>query len=191
MPSAPEEASAGRPEANLKRRLALLLGEFLGPPGRQQAGAVRHDPNLKQRGHTWFQIIFGMHHTGAGTHDLHIASFGAAFITHAVLMRNGALADIGDDFHVAMRVRVKAHTGRDFIIIPHAQAAPIHAARITVLPEGEMIIGVQPTVIRLAQANEGAMFNHGSSVWPLVALSKTDRGARRAAPYRPRNTVMR
>ena len=105
-----------------------------------------------------------MRYAGAGTHYLNIAGFGAAFIAHAVLMGNRPLADIGDDFHVAMRVRVKPLPRRDFIIIPNAQPPPIHALSIAVMPEGEMMIGIEPTEIGLAQAFKGTEFDHGFSL---------------------------
>jgi hypothetical protein len=85
-------------------------------------------------------------------------------------MGNGALPDIGDDFHIPMRVRVKPLPRRDFIIIPNPEPPPIHAARVAVMAEGKMVIGIEPTEIRLAQAIKGTKFDHGYPIWPLVAL---------------------
>ena len=59
------------------------------------------------------EIVFGVADAGAGAHHLHVAGFGAAFVAQAVLVRDRALADIGDDLHVAMRMRRKAGLRRD------------------------------------------------------------------------------
>jgi hypothetical protein len=41
---------------------------------------------------------------GAGAHDLYVAGFSAALVAKVVLVGNGPFTDIGDDFHVAVRV---------------------------------------------------------------------------------------
>jgi len=52
-----------------------------------------------------------MTHAGAGTHHLYVAGVGAALVAEAVLMGDGTLADIGDDFHVGMGMGGKAVFG--------------------------------------------------------------------------------
>jgi hypothetical protein len=49
-----------------------------------------------------------MAHAGAGAHHLDVAGLGAALIAERVLVRDRALADIGDDLHVGVRVRREA-----------------------------------------------------------------------------------
>ena len=60
---------------------------------------------------------------GSRAHDLDIASDSPADIAGAVFMRDGALADIGDNFHVGMGVTAKAGTGRDLVIVPDHEGA--------------------------------------------------------------------
>src|SRR3546814_18514219 len=72
---------------------------FLAPSWRPASGAG-DNPDLEQCSGFVLQIIFAMTHAGPGTHDLDIARLGSPCVAQAVLMRNGALTDISDDFHV-------------------------------------------------------------------------------------------
>ena len=72
------------------------------PPTWLTAGPIWYDPDLEQGGGFILQIIFCMPDTAACAHDLDIASRRASFITQAVLVRDGASADICDDLHVGM-----------------------------------------------------------------------------------------
>src|SRR5690606_27342446 len=92
----------------------------------------------------------------------------AALVAHAVLVGDRALADIGDDFHVRMRMRRKAGARLDGVVVPHPQRAPVDARRIVVLGEGEMMPGVEPAVVGSTEACEGATLDHvGSPEWML------------------------
>ena len=71
----------------------------------------------------------------AGAHHLNVASLGTALIAQTILMGNRTLADIGDDFHVRMRMGGKAGSRRDFIVVPDPQGAEIHALRIIIVGE--------------------------------------------------------
>jgi hypothetical protein len=77
-----------------------------------------------------FQVVFGVPDTGAGAHHLHVSGFGSAFIAETVLVRHRAFANVGDDFHVRVRVRRKARVGRDLVVVPDAQRAPTHSRGI-------------------------------------------------------------
>ena len=98
---------------------------------------------------------------GAGAHHLHVASLGTALVALVVLMADGAFADVGDDFHVRMRVRREAGAGLDGVVIPHPQRTPVHARRVVVLGEGEVVLGIQPTVVGSAEAGKRATLDHG------------------------------
>src|SRR5690606_24317301 len=122
--------------------------------------AVRQDPDLEQAGFLVLQIEFGMLDAGSGAHHLDIAGRGAAIVTQAVAVRDRALADVGDDFYVAMRMRGKAALWRDGVVVPHPQAASVGALRIEIVCKGKMVSGVQKAVIGGTQACEGTKYDH-------------------------------
>src|SRR3546814_12144678 len=76
-------------------------------------------------------------------------------------MADRAGADIGDDFHVAVRMRGKAGLRRDGVVVPDPQRAPAHAIGVVIAREGEMVAGVEPAVVGMAQAVEFADVDHG------------------------------
>jgi hypothetical protein len=57
----------------------------------------------------------------------------------------------------------KAAFGRDGVIVPHAQVAPMHAVGLVIIGEGEVVAGVEPAVVGMADPGEGAQFDHGVS----------------------------
>ena len=69
---------------------------------------VRDDPYLKDFGDTRLQVVFGVANTAACAHHLHVARHSATLVAEVVLMGDGALADVGDDFHVRMQMRREA-----------------------------------------------------------------------------------
>src|SRR5438094_9755565 len=78
-------------------------------------------------------------------------------------MRDGAVADIGDGFHVAVRVRRKTRLRRDGIVVPHPQLPPIGASGVVVVGKREMMVRIKPPVVRGAEAGKGSNFDHGHS----------------------------
>ncbi len=110
-------------------------------------------------------IVLGMHDAGAGVHHLHVARGGPALVAEIVAMGDGALADIGDDLHLAVRMRVEAGIRRDLVIVPDAQPAEAHALRVVVLAEAEVMPGVEPLVAKAAETGEGSNLDHGGFSW--------------------------
>src|SRR5690606_31394957 len=100
-----------------------------------------NDPDLENLRRFRFAVVFAMPYTGAGAHHLNVARFGAPDIARAVLVRNRALTDIGDDFHVGMRMRIEARIRRDLVVVPDPDASPAHAAGIVVASEREVVPG--------------------------------------------------
>ncbi|MNR36640.1 hypothetical protein D3C85_1545860 [compost metagenome] len=98
--------------------------------------------------------------TGTGTHDLHIAGFSTALVAQAVLVGDSTLTYIGDDFHVAVRVRREATASGDQVVVPDPQVAPVHARRVVVFGEREVVMGVEPTMVGMAKALERAQLQH-------------------------------
>src|ERR1051325_1437535 len=149
---------------------AVGLRKWPGVPARRAAAAVRYDPDLEDPRRLGFAVVFGVADTGAGRHDLHVAGFGAALVAEAVLVADGAVADIGDDLHVRVRVRREPGAGRGLVVVPDAQRAPAHALGVMVTREGEMMPGVEPVEALAAEAGKGTAFDHVLSItfalWP-------------------------
>jgi hypothetical protein len=150
----------------------VALRERLGAPRRRTAPLVRLDPDLEQGRGFGFEIVFGVADARSGAHHLHITGFGAAFVAKAVLVGDGAFADVGDDLHVRMRMGRKAGVRGDLVVVPDPDRTPAHALRIIVTGEREVVLGVQPAVVRAAQTVEIPAFDHSRppvSVPPAVA----------------------
>lgn len=124
------------------------------------AAAVGNDPDLEYPGVAILLIIFGMPDARARRHHLNVACLGTAFIPQIVPMGDRAFAHIGDDFHILVRVRRKAGSRSDDVIIPHAQTAPVGAFRVMIIRKGKMMPGVKPAMVGGAQSGEGTVFDH-------------------------------
>src|SRR5690606_22769282 len=130
-------------------------------PGRLAAAPLGDDPDLEDPGGLVLEVVFGMLDAGAGRHDLHVAGFGAARIAQAVLVGDRPAAHVGDDLHVAVRVRREAGLRRDFVVVPNPKLAPVGAGRIVVVGEREVMLGVEPAVVSATEARIGTKFDHG------------------------------
>src|SRR3546814_17053998 len=58
-------------------------------------------------------------------------------------------------------MRGKAGLRRDGVVVPDPQRAPAHAIGVVIAREGEMVAGVEPAVVGMAQAVEFADVDHG------------------------------
>jgi hypothetical protein len=99
-------------------------------------------------------------HSRSGAHHLHVTRRRAALVAKRILVRDRASADVGHDFHVAMRMRRKAALRSDLVVVPYADPAPGHALGVVIVREGEMVAGVEPAVVGVAEAAEGADIDH-------------------------------
>ncbi|MCY1361285.1 hypothetical protein D9M69_479460 [compost metagenome] len=142
------------------KTFAVTFRERLGAPGRRQAGLVRDDPDLENPGRRRFQVVLAVGNPGAGAHDLDVTRFGTTLVAKVVLVGNGAFADIGDDFHVAVRVLRETGAGSDHVVIPDPQVAPVHTLGIVVFGERKMMVGIQPAVVSTAERVERSEFKH-------------------------------
>ena len=147
--------------------IPAVLGERARTPAGGMSAAIRHDPDLEQAALLVFQVVFGMADAGARAHHLDIARLGPALVAQAVLVGNRALADIGDDLHILVRVRRKAALRRDPVIVPHSQRAPVDPRGIVIVREGKVVAGIQPAVVCRTQRGEGAKFDHRQSPGPI------------------------
>src|SRR3546814_5920136 len=99
-------------------RFALVTGV--------QTCALPIYPDLEDASLHILMIIFRMANAGSGRHHLHVARLRPALVAEAVLMADRAFTNIGDDFHVAVRMRRKAGVRGDDIVVPDAKASPVH-----------------------------------------------------------------
>src|SRR5580704_5934025 len=171
---------------------AFGLREWLRAPGWRSAGLAGLDPDLEQARRLVLEIVFGMANAGAGRHHLYIASARPPGVAHGILMRDRAVADIGDDLHVGVRMRRKAGFRRDLVVVPDAQRAPAHAPCVVIAGEREMVCRLQPAMVGGAQCPERSDFDHvgtprnggSESIWCAILRLKASVTARRtyAAP---------
>ena len=68
-------------------------------------------------------IVLGMADPGSRAHHLDVARHGAADIAGAIFVRDHALADIGDDFHVRVSVMAEAGARGDLVVVPDHEGA--------------------------------------------------------------------
>src|SRR3546814_2353684 len=85
---------------------------------------------------------------------LDIAGRGAALVAEAVLMGDRTLADIGDDFHVAVTVHRKAGMRLDLVVVPHPQGTEAVAHRGGDAGEAEVEPAVQPVDMHASEIVE-------------------------------------
>jgi hypothetical protein len=139
---------------------AIRLRKRLRTPARLAAGLGGLDPDLEDPRRAGLEIVFGVAHAGAGTHYLNIASLGAALVAQTVLMRDGALADVSDDFHIGVRMRREAGVRRDLVVIPNPQGTVAHIIGVIVTAEREMVLGLEPAVVGATKLVERSKFDH-------------------------------
>ena len=137
---------------HFERTGTVAPGKLLGIPARRAAFFLRLDPYLEQPGFLIAEIVFAVLDSGTCAHHLDIAGQGMAFIANRIAMGDRALPDIGDNLHVRVRMGWKTALGGDFIVVPDAQGSPAHPGRIVITAEGEMVAGVEPAMIGMAEA---------------------------------------
>ncbi len=76
--------------------------------------------------------------------------------------------DVGEDLHVAVAVRPEAGSGRDAVVVDHAQAAEAHVPRVVVLAERERVAAVEPAPVGLAALGGRSDGDHGFLLCTLV-----------------------
>src|SRR3546814_7444586 len=101
-----------------------------------------------------------MHDPGARRHHLDVAGLGPALVAELVAVGDGAFPHIGDDFHVAVRVRVEAAAGTDGVVVPDPERADTHPLRIVVVAEAEVMAGGQPVDVEPDETAERTYLDH-------------------------------
>jgi hypothetical protein len=75
-------------------------------------------------------------------------------------VRNNALPDIRDDFHVGMWVTAEASTWRDFVVVPDHQSAKRTICGVTVSRHYKMVACFKPSVISAIERFFGPQLPH-------------------------------
>src|SRR5438034_5861507 len=101
------------------------------------------NPNLEQMGRIRLGgIRLTVANPGARAHTLSITGTNYRAVSHAVLVFERAFKQIGDDLHVAMRMRGKTMSGLHPIFVDDSKGAESHVAGIVILIEGEAVASV-------------------------------------------------
>src|SRR3569623_1751704 len=74
-----------------------------------------------------------------------------------------AAQDVGNDLHVAVRMRAKAHPGAAQVVIDDPQCAEAHPFRIVVIREAEGVIRIAPAMFRMAAFTCFSNLHHGKT----------------------------
>jgi hypothetical protein len=128
---------------------------------RRDALFVRHEPDLQQMNRLIFRgVELAVRDAAARTDALDVARAHDGGVAHRIAMLQRALDDVGDDFHVAMRVHAKALAGSNEVLVDDAQRLEMRVARIMIIRKAEGVIGIQPTVIGVAAFTGFSNINH-------------------------------
>ena len=126
------------------------VGMPLGVAGDEVAFAGL-DPDLQHvSGDVWGGIELAMEDAFAGAHELDLAGLEDAAIAEAVFVLEGAFDNVGEDFHVAVRVSGEAAAGSDVVFVDDAQATEAHVGGVVVIGEGEGVMGFEPAMVGVA-----------------------------------------
>src|SRR5438445_13001578 len=118
------------------RKLLLLIA-------RHDAAVLGQNPNLEQMGRIRLGgIRLTVANPGARAHTLSITGTNYRAVSHAVLVFERAFKQIGDDLHIAMRMRGKTMAGLHPIFVDDSKGAESHVAGIVILIEGEAVASV-------------------------------------------------
>jgi len=142
----------------------------------------RADPDALGRRGRVDRPFLGVHDARARRHHLHVTGDRAALVAETVAMGDRAVAHIGDDLHVAMRMRVEAGARRNLVVVPHAQPAPAHARGVAIAGEGEMMARAQPAMVGTAQPGEGTRIDHRDWLLRMRAMARDTADLARRAP---------
>src|SRR5208337_5512674 len=108
-------------------------------------------------------------------HILHVTRADYRAVAHAVAVLQRAFQDVGDDLHIAVRMRGKPRAACDAVVVHDAQGAEMNVRGVVIIGERKGKARIEPAVVgmaaRVALANE----NHGgllAMTGRLYALSR-------------------
>src|SRR5262245_46809621 len=92
-----------------------------------------------------------MQYPCASRHYLYITRFCSSLVALGVLVGYSALSDIGNNFHILMRMHRKPSAWLNGIIINYSEITKTHSFWVIVIGKTKMIMGVKPTIIGTSQ----------------------------------------
>lgn len=127
---------------------------FLGDRGLFVAGGEAffpgQDPDLQEVNVFDAGVVeLAVRDTRSGGHPLDVTGPDHRTITQAVLVFQGSLQNVGDNFHVSVRMRAETLGGGHAILVDDAQLPEAHHSRIVIVPERKSVIGVQPAEVEM------------------------------------------
>ena len=124
---------------------------------------ARTQPDLEELEGVFVAIVLGMSDARSGTYDLDVAGYSPTDVAYAIFVRDGALADIGDDLHVRMGVTAEAGAGRDLVVVPDHEGAECTVRGISVGRNDEVVARLQPSAIAVIERFLGSKLQHNRS----------------------------
>ena len=105
-------------------------------------------------------VELGVVDAGSRAHPLHFAWPDRRAVTEAVLVRELAFENVGDDLHVLVVMRAEAAPRIHEVLVDDAQRAEAHVLGVVVVREREGVERVEPAVIGVAALGSGSMDEH-------------------------------
>ena len=128
---------------------------------RRKVGLIRMNPDL-QNMHELDRraVALTVAHASTGVHALNGARAKGRCMPHRVFMRQFALQDVTDNFHVAVTVSTKTLARLHPVIIIHAKRAELNLLGIKVVRERERVKGPEPAVVGVAALCAPSQLQH-------------------------------
>src|ERR1700722_1910907 len=87
-----------------------------------------------------------------GAHRLNVSGAGQAHTPNAVAMSHRPPADVTNDLHVDVAVKIKAAPGSDFVVVPNNKRTHRRVFGVALRSHFEMMPGLQPTVVSVIES---------------------------------------
>ena len=101
-----------------------------------------------------------MHDAGTGTDALHFARFHDFMAAHAVLVFQRTGNDIGNDFHIAVRMQAEPFSDSHPVFIDHAKGTETHIAWVVIVGKRKRMVRLQPAMVGIAPVLRISDGNH-------------------------------
>src|ERR1700733_12698457 len=93
------------------------------------------------------RVLLAVTNAASGAYALAISGANDRAGTQTVLVLKRAFENVGDNFHVPMRVRGERSAGSNVVLVDDPQRMKAHPCGIVILVEGESVAGVEPAVV--------------------------------------------